>query len=355
MNNVLSLTSPLSFNAISPYFVERPLLAPRSPDHLIQRFFRRKTVKDKRFTTTDRAISTHVSWNRPSQDINVGHTPVHVISPLRDYFGVPDLLVKDESANPCGTHKDRKSAYVVKHMLMHSSPTTALCIITAGNAALSLAHFATPRKIPVVAFVGTIKLHVKKQLERVCANVIGLDLESHFWSSKELQALSKTLLYMRTINVSNLASPFKQLAYEIAPYQPDVVVLPVGGGELFVGLAAGLKEIGLKTKLIGVAVRSRDTLADKLHARYTPYREILKQWTNWNSLHRLIYLDDESRLLETQSILSRFLRCEASSAVAFEALRQIKFDKHEKVLVINTGTFSRSHLTQSHVPPPNTT
>lgn len=269
----------------------------------------------------------------------VGKTPVHEIPELSEFFGVPRLMIKDESVNPCGTHKDRKSAFVVRNVQSRRHPPTALCLITAGSAALSLSHFAPRRELPVVAFVDSISEESLKLLAAARVRTIPLNLEGRPWSSGELQSLAGAAAGRAALDVTNIAMPYRYIAHEIGPYSPDVVVLPVGGGELFVGLAAGLRALGANTRLIGVAVQRRDTAADKLYASYSPYRETVAFLTGRSSPHRLIYLDDESGLFESRGALSKFVSCEPSSAVAFEALRHLKFRAHERVMVINTGTF----------------
>jgi threonine dehydratase len=280
-----------------------------------------------------------------------GGTPVHRIHELSAYFGVPRLMIKDESYNPCGTHKDRKSAYVVRRALSFPKPPGAFCLITAGSAALSLSHFAAWRALPVVAFVGCLAGKERRLIGSACLKTIKLDLEGRRWSREELQSLAGKSTGRDVLDVTNVAAPYGAIAREIATYEPDFVVLPVGGGELFVGLAEGLAAAGLRTRLIGVGVRRRDTAADKLYASYSPYRDVVNSLTAESSPHRLFYLDDESLLAETRAVLSKFMPCEPSSAVAFEALRFLKLKPGKSVMVINTGTFRRPRGTAGHTLP----
>src|SRR5262245_39314386 len=96
----------------------------------------------------------------PRRDLCIGHTPVFSLPELSDHFGIKHLWVKDESANPLGTHKDRKSVEVIgkaMRLAPHLRPQ-AFCLLTAGNAGLSLAIFASSYwasspSIPVIAFI----------------------------------------------------------------------------------------------------------------------------------------------------------------------------------------------------------
>lgn len=67
-----------------------------------------------------------------------------MIPEMSDYFGFRHLMIKDESRNPFGTHKDRKSFYVVRNArrLCGGAPPDSLCILTSGYAGLSHAAFA---------------------------------------------------------------------------------------------------------------------------------------------------------------------------------------------------------------------
>jgi threonine synthase len=275
----------------------------------------------------------------PYPPLRVGHTPVSEIPAISDYVGLRRLLIKDESHNPFGTHKDRKSYYAVQNFCDRRNPPDALCLITAGNAGLSLAAFAWRRHVPVVAVVGSLAPPIRLKLELACEQVLQLDLQNKYWSSRELRYLIGVSQGRRVIDITNLASPYQQLAFEIARHEPDAVVLPVGGGELFVGLAAGLRALGAKTRLIGVTTRRQDTLADKLYARWAPYRDRVHWLTGSGFSHQLFYLDDESTLSDTLKAVGQHIRCEFSSAVAFDILRRLSFKATEKVMVVNTGAF----------------
>jgi cysteine synthase len=220
--------------------------------------------------------------------------------------------------------------------------------LTAGNAGLSLARIGAFYGVPAIAFVGTTSgaspLH--NDLESVCEQVIPLDIEERFWPSDELCLLAGAGHGRRVRDVTNgISKPFENIVHEICEQKPaelpDTIVLPVGGGELFLGVAEGLKRRELQTRLIGVTV-GRDSLADKLYSKWNPYSGHIEALTNLSSNHCLYRLGDEALLLDTFNWL-RFqgIQCEPSSAASFAALHDLasKFRRDEKVMVINTGTF----------------
>jgi cysteine synthase len=271
---------------------------------------------------------------------------------ISDYFGIRHLTIKDESANCFGTHKDRKSLHVVLKSLAappHERPD-GLCILTAGNAGLSLATIASAYGLGVTSFISEALTGaaLRAQLEATCREVVPLDLEGRFWPSSELVRLAGGGRGRRVFDVTNgIIEPFEALVDEICDlgpeHVPDVIVSPVGGGELFIGLARGIERRGLRTRLVGVTV-CRHSAADKLYSKWKPYENYIQALTGPTSPHILRCLEDEHLLLDTFGWLKAEtnVECEPSSAAAFAMLRQIKDclrPREEKVLVINTGTF----------------
>lgn len=281
----------------------------------------------------------------------IGRTPVLSVSEISDYFGIQQLVIKDESANRFGTHKDRKSLHVVLEAINtapHVRPE-GLCLLTAGNAGLSLATIASSYGLGITSFIGcdSIAPDLRGRLETACETVIPLDLEGRFWSSEELCRLAGAGQGRRVHDVTNgIIKPFEEIVNEICEsgpeHLPDVIVLPVGGGELFLGMAQGLKNRGLKTRLIGVTV-CKDSAADKLYSKWNPCADRIAALTSHGFPHVLKCLDDEQLLLDTFKWLktSTTLECEPSSAAAFAMLHKIRnsLKPREKVMVINTGTF----------------
>lgn len=284
---------------------------------------------------------------QPRRLRRVGHTPLVEFPELSDYFGLKHLTIKDESRNPFGTHKDRKSFYAVSNArrLCGGVLPDALCILTSGNAGLSLAAFAAGAGLPVTAVTGSLAPPLRRLLESACREVLEVDLNERRWSSRRLQALAGEREGRVVLDVTNCAEPYLQLLDEIVgdagATPPDVILLPVGGGELFIGLAARIRELGLRIRLIGVTVADSRTRADKLYASWTPHRAHIRKLTGTSSPHRLLRLGDEASLMETFGAVRPHLRCEPSSAAAFEGLRQAALQENDRVTVVNTGTFSQ--------------
>jgi threonine dehydratase len=225
-----------------------------------------------------------------------------------------------------------------------------LCILTAGNAGLSLATIASNYGIGVTSFISgdSTGAALRAQLEAACEKVVELDLKGRFWSSPELARMAGADRGRRVLDVTNgVIEPFETLVDEICelgPEQvPDVIVSPVGGGELFIGLARGIERRGLRTRLVGVTV-CEESAADKLYSHWKPTDDYIRFLTGTGSPHVLRCLKDEQLLRDTYEWLKAEtnIECEPSSATAFAILRQINDclrPREEKVMVINTGTF----------------
>jgi threonine synthase len=277
------------------------------------------------------------------QPFRAGGTATRDASELAAYFGVSALWIKDESQNPFGTHKDRKSEFILANLLdlNEGIRPDALCIFTSGNAGLSLARFAEPASISVIALIDPCQIVERSllALQEVCHRVVAISSRDQLWTSAQLCLAAGGSDDGMILDATNCADAYVGLIDELDAFVPDVIVLPVGGGELFIGVYGRLKALGWHTRLIGVTVRRRNSIADKLYAEWTPYRRIIQQICLPDSRHQVIELHDEAALAETTKHISPHLACEYSSAAAFEALRLLKFKPSERILVVNTGVY----------------
>jgi threonine dehydratase len=283
-------------------------------------------------------------------------TPLRALPSLAHVLDVPRLYVKDESENPFGTHKDRKALDAVT-TAARSRSTRALAIITSGNAGRALAAHAEHYGVPVVAVVDKrLPDATRRALADAGAVVLPLDLRSRRWNQADIETAASQAVGLPCLDVSNHAAPYAAIAAElvtqlalVSARRRHVVVVPVGGAELFVGVARELSRLaghaGLDVRLVGATTRDPATLADKLYCSWSPYWGVLETLTADGSPHSLVFPDERglSRTLET---VSSEVVCEASSALAFHALPQIDIDPGDVVTVVNTGTFRSAALTK---------
>ena len=263
-----------------------------------------------------------------------GKTPLIKVNEFCEKFGLPNLRVKDESHNPFGTWKDRRSEAIVKKA--QKELADKICLITSGNAGFSLAKFAERSRIKVVSVISTsLASSIKHLLVKVCSQLIEKDLSKNILKPEEVIALAREddqeVIYDAT---NGFHEAYESIIKEIKKTAPEYIICPVGSGEAFVGLFFGLKKAKLKTKLIGVTVKASPSFADKLHTPWTPYSAKMKSMLEMG--HRIISLK-ESEVKEAFKYAKKFIDCEPSSAVVLGVFSKIKFKPTDKIILINSG------------------
>jgi len=262
-----------------------------------------------------------------------GGTPLVKYKKLEMLFNIPNLLVKDESKNPFGTFKDRRSELVIDKA--KNEFVDKLVLITSGNAGYSLAKFAEGTNIKVVCVIDkTINSTVRDKLEKVSYKVTEVDLSKKILRPEEVIAMVRESDEEVIWDVTNgFHKAYQSIIQEIKTENPDWLATPLGSGEAFVGLYDGLKRYRLKTKLVGVGVKG-PSIADKLYTPWTPYKSkidaILREG------HQYIQLSEE-QIKNAYEKVSHIISCEPSSSVVFGALPKLDIDSKDKVIVINSG------------------
>ncbi len=263
-----------------------------------------------------------------------GNTPVITIESLQRKYNLPKLYVKDESRNPFGTFKDRRSEDIIERSLQKKIHT--LVLITAGNAGYSLANYAKNTKLKVVCIVDKkISSLILAKLTSTSAIVIRLDLSKQRLTSDQLIKMARITSNEKIWDVTNgWEQSYEAIIKEIARLKPKYIVTPVGSGESFVGLYNGIKKFKLISTLIGITSGKHPSIADKLNAGWTPYSDKLRMITKEN--HSLIKLP-EADIRRSYTLAKQYLTCEPSSALVFGVLDRPIFKNQDTVVIINSG------------------
>jgi threonine synthase len=190
-----------------------------------------------------------------------GDTPLVRSRRLGSSFGLENLFFKNEGRNPSGAFKDRGGATAAA--LARDAGARGMVTASSGNAAAAIATYAAAAGLRCLILLEpgnpTGKL---RQVLAVGAQVLPVqDLFAHGPQSltKLLTEVATRLDYYLTF-IWAPVNPYilegmKTISYEIAarlPDAPDVVVCPVGGGDMFTGQWRGyleLKRAGLISKL----------------------------------------------------------------------------------------------------------
>ena len=177
-----------------------------------------------------------------------GFTPLISASTLGKSIGLPNLLIKDEGANPTGSFKARGLSAAVSRALELGAREIA--IPSAGNAGGATAAYAAraglkanvfmPRDVPIANFVEAKILGAKVELVdgliSDCGRVVAERKEEEGW-----------------FDVSTLKEPYrvegkKTMGYELAEQMdwelPDVIIYPTGGGTGLIGMWKAFAEMG---------------------------------------------------------------------------------------------------------------
>ncbi len=177
----------------------------------------------------------------------VGGTPLLPVPRLRQQLGMPRLWLKDDSRNPSGSTKDRASLLVVAKALEYGFDTVATA--STGNAATALAAVAAAAGVRAVVLVPasapTAKLVQMASYGAVLVPVAGSYDEAFELSLNACRRFGwynrGTALNPFTIEGKKTAA--LEIAADLRPGAPDVVVVPAGDGVILAGLAKGFADL----------------------------------------------------------------------------------------------------------------
>jgi len=270
-----------------------------------------------------------------------GNTPLIKIEKLCKKFNLDNLFIKDESKNPFGTFKDRRSEFIIQKGIKEN--IDKFVVVTSGNAGYSLGKFAKGANIKIVNFVDKkLNKSIKDKLKKVSYKVIEIDLQQKIWPPEEIMAMAREndaeVIWDATNGFHGYHEAYIKILEEIRKKipNPDFVVVPVGSGEAFCGLHSGIKKFGLKTKLIGVGVKAKwHSFADKLYTPWTPYESLMKAILK--DRRNFIIRLNEREVKQMWKEFKDVINCEPSAVVVFSVFSKLKFKKEDKIILINSG------------------
>ncbi len=266
----------------------------------------------------------------------VGNTPLVPLTNIKNDYGFKNVFLKDESRNPYGTVRDRRNFHIVERA--RQLKVDKLVVMTSGTNGYSLAKFAAGSTIKIVSVINkNIPEYTKKVLRNTCYHVIELNLDYRTLRPEELIAFAREKDDEVIWDVTN---GFEEFYEPIIPEilhttKPDYIVVCVGSGNVFIGIADALKKFNCHTKLIGVGVQNTSySLADKLSTPWTPYTKALQ--AHAENGHSLYYLGEEE-IRKTHAVFKNIVRSEPSSSVVFAALEKHKFKPKDTIVFMNSG------------------
>jgi threonine synthase len=175
------------------------------------------------------------------------------------------ILAKLEYLNPTGSYKDRGTTTMMNHIAAYD--VTEVIDDSSGNAGASIAAYASALGIPARIFVPASGSAVKKALIRAFGGTLEEIAGAQNLKTEACHQAAESTTY-----ASHAWSPFFLLGQITAGFEiweqtlpdfPDAIVVPVGHGALFLGIARAFQLLK-QAKLIHVVPRMIAIQSEKL-------------------------------------------------------------------------------------------
>lgn len=302
-----------------------------------------------------------------------GWTPMLSANRLSEKYGISELRIKDESANPTGSFKARGLSMAVSKAKELGVDT---CIVpTAGNAGGALSAYCAKAGMKAIV---VMPRHTPEAFKKECRFFGAEVIEVDGLISDCAKKVAEIKLEMPCFDISTMKEPYrlegkKTMGYEIAEQLnwklPDVILYPTGGGTGLIGMWKAfheMKELGwikgpfprmmaiqsencqpivqvFEGKLDTVKnYKGNPTFANGL-AVPTPFAEkmILNVLRESRGTAIAISDDEIKEAMKEIAALEGLLVCPEGAAL-LPALKKListgDIDTHESVLLLNTGS-----------------
>jgi threonine synthase len=176
-----------------------------------------------------------------------GNTSLRPAPALGRACGLADLWIKDETANPTGSFKDRGMAQAVG--LARARGAHALSLATAGNAGVSAAFYAQASRLDLRVVMPEVTPRAYVDRARAWGarvEIAGADL------AQAGVVLRERIADEERFDLSTLREPYRVEGKKLIGYEimlrlrrraPDWIVLPTGGGTAAIGIDKALSEM----------------------------------------------------------------------------------------------------------------
>ncbi len=289
-----------------------------------------------------------------------------------------EVLIKDESTNPTGTHKDRMAWEIIIYYrrklqsLINTEndiiEVPQLSLISSGSSGIAIQNllnrFGLPR-LKILIKSGFNK-DVYEKLESIGCEVFQKDITIKKLKRKEVLELTGNI---NGIDVSfrDAIDPaqieyYDWLSYEILNQNPTTVIVPFGSGELFTNILnvnrnecllnkndkrfTGDTKILRKCKFFGATTTKKDSKYYKLCSYFfdcekfnSDQMEMYKRLEVCDSSSKVYDIDDEfyeqAQLVSSKTGIS--FEASSLSGIALYLQLEEQLKKEEKVLIVNTG------------------
>ncbi|OQY03689.1 MAG: hypothetical protein B6I20_04455 [Bacteroidetes bacterium 4572_117] len=294
--------------------------------------------------------------------------------------GFKQVLLKDESTNPTGTHKDRFAWEVVikykalleslKYKKLENLPQISM--ISSGGAATAVQNLFNIFDIPVslkVLIDKNTNVDIKNSIKKIGCTIYETDLSQKLLKPEDIKQYTDNkdgidITYRETMD-PNMDNYYDWLSYEILNQEADYCFIPFGTGDLFINILNIVKKEyfngflhnhdprffasveKLKScNFFAATTHNKNTLLDKLYSSFLPtfgeYENFigeLKSCTcvgNQTNIYNVeeVFVNQAMEIADNQNITF-----EPSGMAGLALLLQMQagLPKDKKILIVNTG------------------
>ena len=287
-----------------------------------------------------------------------------------------NVLLKDESVNLTGTHKDRMAWEIVvtyrdfllaKKNGQLKERLPQMSIVTSGSAGIAIQTLLKKYKLPNLKCLMDIDCSEKivHALENVGGEIYRTDLSRKPLHWKEILELTDNINGI-DITSSEGLDPMTRfydwMSYEIINMSPDYCFIPFGSGNLYENiLNVNKKEVLASVhdprfkgdikilrncNFIGATINDPKSKADRLFAPHRPFTIFDEQWIRCYRLSGSCGQESNVHILQEKFLdqaielsAKQEIACEPSGIAGLGMLLQMaeKIQKNKKILIINTG------------------
>lgn len=197
-------------------------------------------------------------YEKQMRELRIGNTPLVRAQKLERKLGVRRLYLKQEGANPSGTHKDRMA--LIYALDARSKGKGTVVAATCGNYGAALAHvcekldmkcdvylpseFCAPRRDELER-TGAEIVVAKGLYEDAVARSISDASQKGYYNANAGGSMKELGFYAYTFIAKEIAKDLGR--------QPDWVSVPVGNGTCFVGVWNGFRGMSMKPRMLGMS------------------------------------------------------------------------------------------------------
>jgi threonine synthase len=181
-----------------------------------------------------------------------GHTPLVALPRLADEVGIAELYLKNEGANPTGSHKDRMSGLVVRRAIDVGASTVVAA--SSGNAGVSLAAYAASAGIDcVIVTTPDMNASWRHAIEMFGATLLAAETPEQRWQvvAERVRAgdwypatnYLVPAVGSNPFGVDGYRSIVLELFLQLEGRLPSDIVVPTSRADLLWGIARGYADL----------------------------------------------------------------------------------------------------------------